>query len=55
MQHKRIIIRPKLLYYIKNMLIAICTNIYILINFVNEARYQALNIILNKNVMFNFW
>lgn len=36
------------------MLIAILNNIYTLISLVNGIRYQVINIISNKNNIFNF-
>lgn len=37
------------------MLIVVLSNVCISIDLVNEARYQAVSIILNENSMSNFW
>lgn len=54
MQDKGTITKSGLLYNTKSMLIAILSNMCISINLVNKIRYQAVNIISDKNSMSNF-
>lgn len=55
-QDKSNVTRPRLLYYINNIPIAVFSNIYIFIDLVNyKARYQAIDIIQDNNNISNFW
>lgn len=53
-QNKVTVTRPRLLYYTKNIFTAVFSNICIPINLINRARSHGVNIILDKNDMFNF-
>lgn len=43
-----------LLYYIKSILTAVLNNVYIPISLVTGAQYQAVDIVLDENSIFNF-
>lgn len=54
MQDGGTVTRPRLLYYTKNMPTAILSNVCTAIGLVNGARYQAVDIVLDKNSISNF-
>lgn len=54
MQDRGMVIEIKLLYYTQSMPTTVLSNVYILINLMNKARYQAIDIIPNNNAKFNF-
>lgn len=54
-QDRGIVTRLGLLYYTKDMFTVMFSNICIFISLVNEAKYQAVDIILNENGISHFW
>lgn len=54
LKNRGIIIRLELLYYLKNIPIAMLNNMCILIGLINRAEYQAVDIVLDENSMSNF-
>lgn len=53
-QDRSTVTRPELLYYTKGLLTTILSNVCRSISLVNEARYQAVDIVPDENSMSNF-